>query len=143
MPISDCLVDTAYRTSRLLNLHVQKQSSNDASTSSVSDELERRCFWSCWMTSCISQENAEFKSKPWESVVGLMLPSDEDTYASGNPFSAEFYDEDGNIKLINPNSNPVPSHMGQLVKLLNLWYVPHSLPRILSRPNFEMPSDKI
>ncbi|CZR66494.1 uncharacterized protein PAC_16395 [Phialocephala subalpina] len=111
----------AYKTARLLNLHVQNNS--EIESSDLSDELGRRCFWSCWISNCISQDNAYFKSDPWKEAVGLMLPSDEDSWASRKPISTEFFNNSGNIESKGTLSfDRQPSAMGELVKLYCLWW---------------------
>jgi hypothetical protein len=54
-----------------------------------------------------------------------MLPSDEESYASGSPISTEYFDENGNIckSVTSANFKPQASAMGELVKLFGLWYV--------------------
>ncbi|KAH7378875.1 hypothetical protein BKA64DRAFT_240815 [Cadophora sp. MPI-SDFR-AT-0126] len=114
---------TAYRTARLLGLHIPSGHDGASDSSDLLNELKLRCFWSCWMTSCISQENAAFKTTPWQEAASLPLPSDEETFASGTPISSECFDENGEIMPLHPlTSKPRPSTMGELVKLFNLWW---------------------
>ncbi|KAH7323447.1 hypothetical protein BKA65DRAFT_510823 [Rhexocercosporidium sp. MPI-PUGE-AT-0058] len=115
---------TAYRTARILNLHIPHHQRGGSDSSDLSNEIKARCFWSCWVTSCISQDNANFKTMPWQEVVSLPLPSDEETFSSGTPISSECFDDDGEImSLHHPlTSKSPPSTMGELVKLYNLWW---------------------
>jgi hypothetical protein len=113
-------------TARLLNLHIQPTDGDDGTDArELSDELGRRCFWSCWITNCISQENAHFKAgNPWKDALGLPLPSDEDSYNMEKPVSQEYFDDGGSIKVIESSPfKPQPSIMGEMVKLYCLWYV--------------------
>lgn len=90
--------------------------------SALSDELGRRCFWSCWITHCISQDNADFKSDPWKEAVGLMFPSDEGSWASRKPISTEFFNDSGGIESnCSLSFNQQPSVMGEMVKACCLW----------------------
>ncbi|KAL5315282.1 hypothetical protein ACEPPN_016149 [Leptodophora sp. 'Broadleaf-Isolate-01'] len=114
---------TAYRTARLLNLHIPHSQHGDSDSSDLLNEIKARCFWSCWVTSCISQDNADFKTTPWQEAVSLPLPSDEESFSSGTPISSECFDDDGQIMSLHPfASKPPPSTMGELVKLFNLWW---------------------
>ncbi|PVH73068.1 hypothetical protein DL98DRAFT_608552 [Cadophora sp. DSE1049] len=114
---------TAYRTARLLNLHIPHSQHGVSNSSDLSNELKARCFWSCWMTSCISQDNANFKTMPWQEAISLPLPSDEKTFSLGTPISSECFDDNGEImSLHSPTSKPPLSTMGELVKLFNLWW---------------------
>jgi hypothetical protein len=116
--------EIAYRTARLLNFHVQNKAGDQIESFELSEELGRRCFWSCWITNCISQGNAIFNSDPWKEAVGLMFPSDEDSWASRKPISTEFFNDSGNIESNSPLSlDRQPSVMGELVKLCCLWSI--------------------
>src|SRR4051794_14425056 len=109
-------------TAQLLNLNIEP-TSDGATESDLSEELKRRSFWSCWAAECISQGNASFKGRPWQEVVGLPLPSDEESFLSGKPISVECYDENGGIESLGTTDlTPGPSPMGELVKLFGLWY---------------------
>ena len=107
---------------RLLNLHVQQESSEQRDT--FANEAGRRCFWACWITSCISQDNANFKNEPWKEVVGLAFPSDEISYASTRPLSSETFDAKGDVVSLEEASvENQASVMGELVKLFCIWYI--------------------
>jgi hypothetical protein len=112
----------AYKMARLLKLHTQRDTTDELDA--FTNEIRRRCFWSCWITSCISQDNANFRAEPWKEVVGLAFPSDEDSYALSLPVSSGAFDEEGNI-IYNEasNINRQPSAMGELVKLSCVWYI--------------------
>jgi hypothetical protein len=97
-------------------LHIQQETNNK-----LADEAARRVFWACWITSCISQDNANFKAEPWQETIGLHFPSDEDSYTAENPITLEFFDEDGNIAVGESLGGQQPSIMAEHVKLFNLW----------------------
>jgi hypothetical protein len=99
-----------------LNLHIQ-QKTNDQ----WADEAARRAFWACWITSCISQDNANFKVEPWKETIGLYFPSDEDSYAAGSPKAVGFFDENGSFVTEESLPNQQPSIMAEQVKLFSLW----------------------
>jgi hypothetical protein len=124
--------DLAYRTALLLNLHVQEKAGDQIEGSEFSDELGRRLFWSCWITSCISQDNAVFRSVPWKEAVGLMFPSDEGSWASRKPISTEFFNDSGGIESNGSLSfDQQPSIMGEMAKACCLWYSPNKNPCLL------------
>ena len=75
------------------------------------------------MTSCISQDNANFKNTPWQEVIGLPLPSEDSTFSAGTPISTERFDDNGEIVSFHSPTPKTPSTMGELVKLFDLWYV--------------------
>jgi hypothetical protein len=91
-------------------------------------ELRRRCLWSCWMTACISQDNASFRAESWSEVIGLAFPSDEASFAAGNPEWNETFNEVGKVVLVHSlDMVTQTSIMGELVKLFSLWYVARTL----------------
>ncbi|KIN06828.1 hypothetical protein OIDMADRAFT_139648 [Oidiodendron maius Zn] len=92
----------AYRTAHLLKFHLQNGPSYGMNEPSLLGELQRRCYWSSWITSCISQD-ITFKADPWKEVAGLLLPSDENSYAAGKPTPSEYFDDSGNMQ----NSGPI------------------------------------
>ncbi|CAK7233167.1 hypothetical protein SEUCBS140593_008512 [Sporothrix eucalyptigena] len=111
----------AYRTGRLLGFHVPSITATD--TDKVFGEIKRRCFWSAWITNCISQENAPFKGESWREVIGLPLPCDEASFAQGVPESTEAFDETGNIVSLDGSPRvPRLSIIGEFIKLYSLWY---------------------
>jgi hypothetical protein len=112
--------DVGYRICRILGL--QNLRVNEQNPSSLQMEIERRCFWSCWITHCISQDNADFKIDCWTEAAGLPLPSDEESFASGAPVVTEAFDKEGAVHSINPvDLTPRTSMMGEIVKLSGIW----------------------
>ena len=76
------------------------------------------------MTACISQENASFKNESWSEVAGLPFPTDEASFAAGEPESTEAFYNFGKVVPYNgSNRTRQTSIMGELVKLLSLCYV--------------------
>lgn len=118
-------LDTAYKVARLLNLHKLHGVGDQAGPSSIADELKRRCFWSCWATSCISQTNAYFKSDPWKEVVGLPFPAAETSWTMGRPVTCGCFNERGEVACTPGAADKEcePSIMAEFVKLYCLWYI--------------------
>lgn len=113
----------AYRTAHLLKFHLQNGPSYGMNEPSLLGELQRRCYWSSWITSCISQD-ITFKADPWKEVAGLLLPSDENSYAAGKPTPSEYFDDSGNMQNSGP-IDPQPSIVGHFIKLFGLWREVH------------------
>jgi hypothetical protein len=108
-----------------LNLHIQPES--DEELGKFANEAGRRCFWACWITSCISQDNANFKAEPWKEVVGLALPADDISYASAQPLSHEAFDMKGGVVSIGGSFvGQQSSIMAELVKLFCIWYISYN-----------------
>lgn len=120
---TDILPDIAYRTCRLLGYHVQPAPGTEIDF--LYGEIKRRCYWACWITSCISQENASFKSENWREVIGLPLPADEVSFSIGNPVSKERFDEQGHLEMFTGEASDHigPSIMGEMVKIYGMWLV--------------------
>jgi hypothetical protein len=112
----------AYRTCRLLGYH---RTEDPDDIDCISAELRRRCLWSCWMTQCVSQENASFSSSSWNEVVGVLLPSDDAAFIDGRLSTAGHLDEKGEISVHGDFTKQTlhTSHNAELAKLIGLWYV--------------------
>ncbi len=115
------MIDIAYEQCRLLGYHRLKANATDSDRAYT--ECKRRCFWSCWITSCISQANASFNDESWKEAVGLPLPCDEASYLAGRPQLKEAWDSYGNLEPVGQGEAPPfhTSYMGELVKLFRLW----------------------
>lgn len=96
---------------------------DESEVNSLDAEIERRCFWSCWMINCISQGNANFKAESWKEAVGLPLPSDQSSFLAGKPESREIFTGDGEVRPLSVNTDDIApaSAMGNLVKVCSLW----------------------
>jgi hypothetical protein len=105
-----------------MGFHIPHAENPDGSE--LSAEIKRRCLWSCWITACISQDNASFRNESWSEVVGLPFPADEASFAAGKPESIETFNEVGKVVPYNgANTTAQTSIMGEFVKLFGLWYV--------------------
>jgi hypothetical protein len=112
--------NVAYRICRLLGLH---QVRDPDGVDAITAELNRRCLWSCWMTQCISQENAIFVGSSWKEVAGILLPSDDASFTNGTPSSTEYLDKDGEVQFDGQDATSAsrPSYQAQFVKLTGIW----------------------
>jgi Fungal specific transcription factor domain len=112
----------AYHTCRLLGYH-RNHYPDDIDC--ISAELRRRCLWSCWMTQCVSQGNAQFSGSSWNEVVGVLLPSDDLAFTDGRPSTAGYLDENGDVQVHGEftDQSSRASHNAELAKLIGLWYV--------------------
>lgn len=119
-------IDIAYKTSRMLGYHIPHRKSvieNDGSL--LREEIKRRCYWSLFISHCVSQENAAFRSDCWTEAPGLSLPSDEDSFLRNNPTMKEAFGTSGNLIPVDggPKATQKTSYMGEIVKFHAIWYV--------------------
>ena len=74
---------------------------------------------------CLSQNNASFKNESWREAVGLPLPCDEASFAARQPVLNEAFDAEGHLVLLEHQPELArTSYMGEIVKLLSVWYTP-------------------
>jgi hypothetical protein len=74
---------------------------------------------------CLSQNNAAFKTESWREAVGLPLPCDEASFAARQPVLKETFDAEGHLALLDDQPELArTSYMGEIVKLLSVWYRP-------------------
>lgn len=110
----------ALHTCYLIGLQHLRANENDENTLDI--ETRRRCFWACWSTHCISQDNADFKTYSWEEALSLPFPSDDESFARCHPVVKEMYGKDGTILAIDPNDTaPRRSILGEMMKYFGLW----------------------
>ncbi|OQV05672.1 Fungal specific transcription factor domain-containing protein isoform 2 [Cladophialophora immunda] len=115
--------NVAYRVCRLLGIN-QESAADDPITA----EQERRCLWACWITQCISQDNATFKGRCWNDIAGIPLPATEISYIRSEPCPYEYLTSDGEVGQIPQSSLEHPdtwSPMSELVKLAGYWWEIH------------------
>ena len=112
--------NVAYRVCRLLGIHQNNSTADDPTTA----ELQRRCLWACWITQCISQDNATFRGRCWNDVAGVPLPATEVSYIKNEPHPFECLSSDGEVKQTARSSfdrSGTWSLMSELAKLVGFW----------------------
>lgn len=97
----------------------------------MQSEMERRIFWATWISHCISQDNSTFKTDCWKDAVMLPLPSDEDSFESGQPILQDVFDRNGHLlspPLLQAETGTRKlSPLAEMSKLIGLWWEIQSL----------------
>lgn len=113
----------AYRSCHLLGYN--KKITDDVETSDVSleSELRRRCFWACWVSTCIVMEPEPYIRSAWQEVAMLPLPACIHDTASGyEVFLSERMDNNWCSSFVDPHESirsPVAAAL--LVKIVGVW----------------------
>lgn len=113
-------VHVAYRACRMLGIQHGSSKIDDPTTA----ENRRRCLWACWITQCISQDNAMFRSRSWDEVSELPLPSDEASYSMNDPHPTQYLSSSGEVQWLNredTGAQRYESVMAELAKLAGVW----------------------
>ncbi|KAH6669036.1 hypothetical protein B0J14DRAFT_155469 [Halenospora varia] len=118
-----CHPDLAWRTAQQLELNVEKKPYEELNDEErLIRELERRCFWAAWVGNVIDQSANARGGFAWSQVSGLLLPSDEESYAAGKPRSTNSFDDNGILKPTKLENDVIRlSPFAGLVNLFSLW----------------------
>lgn len=120
----DLLVETqvnksialAYRSCKILGYDRRPADENDSCTS-LEAELGRRCFWACWISTCIVMQPEPYLESAWKEAAMLPLPC----LVSGS-FN-QMMDKDWNalpVRNLSENLYP-PTTPGLLIKIIGIW----------------------
>lgn len=93
---------------------------------SLEREVRRRCFWACWVSSCIAAQSNPHLSSAWSEAANIPLPAAVHStgcgweVAVGQQMTADWLPVSG------PDPQDVeglPSIAASMVKLVGVWYV--------------------
>lgn len=121
----DLLVETqvnkplalAYRSCTILGYDRRPADENDSCTS-IEAELGRRCFWACWISTCIVMQPEPYIESAWKEAAMLPLPCS----VSGS-FN-QMMDKDWNSLPVRNSSENLypPTTPGLLIKIIGIWW---------------------
>ncbi|KAL7769934.1 hypothetical protein ACKLNR_001318 [Fusarium oxysporum f. sp. zingiberi] len=106
----------AYRSCKILGYDRRPADENDSCTS-LEAELGRRCFWACWISTCIVMQPEPYLESAWKEAAMLPLPC----LVSGS-FN-QMMDKDWNalpVRNLSENLYP-PTTPGLLIKIIGIW----------------------
>ncbi|TVY79916.1 putative transcriptional regulatory protein [Fusarium oxysporum f. sp. cubense] len=106
----------AYRSCKILGYDRRPADENDSCTS-LEAELGRRCFWACWISTCIVMQPEPYIESAWKEAAMLPLPC----LVSGS-FN-QMMDKDWNalpVRNLSENLYP-PTTSGLLIKIIGIW----------------------
>ncbi|EWY89603.1 hypothetical protein FOYG_10422 [Fusarium oxysporum NRRL 32931] len=106
----------AYRSCKILGYDRRPADENDSYTS-IEAELGRRCFWACWISTCIVMQPEPYIESAWKEAAMLPLPC----LVSGS-FN-QMMDKDWNSLPVRNSSGNLypPTTPGLLIKIIGIW----------------------
>ncbi|EXA30050.1 hypothetical protein FOVG_18527 [Fusarium oxysporum f. sp. pisi HDV247] len=118
-----CLV-LAYRSCQILEFDRKTATEDHESGRSVEFELRRRCFWACWVSTCIVMEPESCIESAWREVAMLPLPCSLSSSLSGGEITFnQMMDEDWNSLAVHSSTGNtgLPTATGLLIKIVGAW----------------------
>lgn len=117
------LIALAYRSCQLLGYNQRTIDYHGDSDLSLRSEFNRRCFWACWVSTCISMEPEPYVRAAWKEVAMIPLPAYiRDTGSHCDIILREKMDQDWQSKSLGLN---VRAHSAPpaafLVKIIGVW----------------------
>jgi hypothetical protein len=113
----------AYRSCSLLGYDQKINIYVDELDLSLEAELRRRCFWACWISTCIVAAPEPYVTSAWQEAAKVPLPAFINDTSTGYEIVAnEQMNSDWSSDFINPQrpiSSPVPASL--FVKLVGVW----------------------
>lgn len=117
-------VALAYRSCHLLGYSRKMPDGYDEPEVSLESELNRRCFWACWTSTCIVMEPEPYIRSAWQEVAMVPLPAYISSTSSGcEVILHEKIDENWRVsssRSSNESNSPaVPA--ASLMKMVGVW----------------------
>lgn len=90
---------------------------------SLESELRRRCFWACWVSTCIVMAPEPYIRSAWQEASMLPLPACiRDTEFGYEITLSEKMDKDWNSTFVGPlESIHSPVVAASIVKMVGIW----------------------
>lgn len=118
------IIALAYRSCQVLGFNKKVATEDNESDKSVEFEFRRRCFWSCWISTCIVMQPVSCIESAWREVAMLPLPCSLSSGLSDSeiPFN-QMMDEDWNsLAARSPTDRTqLPTATGLLIKIVGVW----------------------
>ena len=117
------LIVLAYRSCQLLGYNQRMTDGHGDSGLSLRTEFDRRCFWACWISTCISLEPEPCIRAAWKEVAMIPLPAYiRDTGSHCDIILREKMDQDWQSKSLSLSIREhSPPAAAFLVKIIGVW----------------------
>lgn len=114
----------AYRSCHLLGYNRRLNDGCNDLDLSLESELNRRCFWACWISTCVSMEPESCIRAAWKEVAMVPLPAYiQDCGAGQEIILREKMNQDWEPRPLELNMrHHSTSAAAFLVKIMGVWY---------------------
>ncbi|KAB8227374.1 uncharacterized protein BDW43DRAFT_247250 [Aspergillus alliaceus] len=114
----------AYRSCDLLGYNKKIVDGMETSYISLESELQRRCFWACWISTCIVMEPEPYVRSSWQEASMIPLPAAISHVVSGHKIiMGETMDHNWCSSLVGSQykNTRSPVAAALLVKMVGVW----------------------
>ncbi|ATY63935.1 Fungal transcriptional regulatory [Cordyceps militaris] len=122
----DLCIALAYRASQVLGFDKRLPREHDISSETLEVELGRRCFWACWISTCIVMEPEPYVESAWKEAAMLPLPGSIASSSQGWRVtynqSMDKYWHAISVQPRPPEAETRPATAsGSLIKMIGVW----------------------
>ncbi|OAQ99375.1 hypothetical protein LLEC1_04292 [Akanthomyces lecanii] len=116
----------AYRSCQLLGFDKRLPAETGNSSALLDIELGRRCFWACWISTCIVMEPEPYIDSAWKQAAMLPLPGSITSTSQGYEITySQIMDKYWHAIFVQPraptSNTRFPTAAGSLVKIVGVW----------------------
>ncbi|KAK8150174.1 hypothetical protein G3M48_003675 [Beauveria asiatica] len=122
----DMCLALAYRSCQVLGYDKRLSNEDDSSSGMLEIEFGRRCFWACWLSTCIVMEPEPYVDSAWKEAAMLPLPGSISSGPQGYRVTYnQLMDKYWHAISIQPQSSMAGSRRltapGSFIKIIGVW----------------------
>ncbi|OAA70632.1 Fungal transcriptional regulatory protein [Cordyceps fumosorosea ARSEF 2679] len=116
----------AYRACQVLGYNQRLSQENEGSSELIEVEFGRRCFWACWLSTCIVMEPQAYIDSAWKEAAMLPLPGTIASSSRGWRVNHnQVMDKNWHTISVQPKSATTDSRpataAGSFIKMVGVW----------------------
>lgn len=114
----------AYRSCHLLGYSKKIIDDHHESNNSLESELSRRCFWACWISTCIVMDPEPYIQSAWQEAAMVPLPASISLTPSGYEINPREKMDQNWCTIVLPPRNGVIAPLtaeASLTKMVGVW----------------------
>ncbi|KAM3457808.1 hypothetical protein MY3296_000881 [Beauveria thailandica] len=122
----DMCLALAYRSCQVLGYDKRLSNEDDGSSGMLEIEFGRRCFWACWLSTCIVMEPEPYVDSAWKEAAMLPLPGSISSGPQGYRVTYnQLMDKYWHAISVQPQSSMAGSRRltapGSFIKIIGVW----------------------
>ncbi|PQK16727.1 hypothetical protein BB8028_0006g10460 [Beauveria bassiana] len=122
----DMCLALAYRSCQVLGYDKRLPNEDDSSSGMLELEFGRRCFWACWISTCIVMEPEPYVDSAWKEAAMLPLPGSISSGPQGYRVTYnQLMDKYWHAISVQPQSSMIGTRRltapGSFIKIIGVW----------------------